>query len=108
MVARHRHAWGLLEGSVREGHYPSVGLLSPQRFGFGPEGFGFRLKGFGFGAEGFGFGPTRFGFWTAGLGAESDPRHGGDQGLVHVLDGLDEMGLAEDQVGRLWLVDLDR
>ena len=38
--------------------------------------------------------------------AELDARHGGDQGLVDVLDRLDEMGLAQDEVRSLRLVDL--
>ena len=37
-----------------------------------------------------------------------DPRHGADQSLVDVLDGLDEVGLSEDEIRRVRLVDPDR
>lgn len=39
---------------------------------------------------------------------ELDPRHGGDQRLVDVLDRLDKVRLAEDEVGVVGLLDLDR
>src|SRR5271166_4727963 len=48
----------------------------------------------------------------AGSLAEGEPkfdsRHGADQGLVDVFDGLDEMGLSEDEIRRVRLVDPDR
>src|SRR6516165_6367969 len=37
-----------------------------------------------------------------------DSRHGADQGLVDVFDGLDEMGLSEDEIRRVRLVDSNR
>ena len=48
----------------------------------------------------------------AGSLAEGEPkldsRHGADQGLMDVFDGLDEMGLSEDEIRRVRLVDPDR
>jgi hypothetical protein len=48
----------------------------------------------------------------AGRLAESEPKldsgHSADQGLVNVFDGLDEMGLSEDEIRRVRLVDPDR
>src|SRR5271165_6944647 len=48
----------------------------------------------------------------AGSLAEGEPkldsRHGADQGLVDVFDGLNEMGLSEDEIRRVRLVDPNR
>jgi len=38
---------------------------------------------------------------------ELDPRHRRDQRLMDILDGLDEMALAEDEIRRPWFFDLD-
>jgi hypothetical protein len=49
------------------------------------------------------------GHGVAGSLAEGEPkldsRHGTDQGLVDVFHGLDEVGLSEDEIRRIRLVD---